>query len=94
AGETTRTDGKADKDDVLVVDGDVCGTYVHGIFDQGDLAYRIAKALADRKGVALKAMGESDLKAYKESQYDALADVMRKYMDMDAVYDMLREAAI
>ena len=76
------------------VKGDVCGCYVHGIFDQGDVAYRIAKALADRKGVTLKAPEESDYQAYKESQYDLLAAEMRKHMDMEAVYGMLREAAI
>lgn len=76
-----------------VIAGDVCGTYVHGIFDQGDVAYRIAKALADRKGVELKAPDESDYKAYKESQYDLLASEMRKHLDMEAVYSMLREVS-
>ena len=77
-----------------VIAGDVCGTYVHGIFDQGDVAYRIAKALADRKGVSLKSPDASDYKAYKESQYDLLASEMRKHLDLEAVYAMLREAAI
>lgn len=76
------------------IKGNIAGTYVHGIFDQGDIAYRIAKALADQKGVELKAPEEGDYKAYKESQYDLLAAEMRKHMDIDAVYAMLREAAI
>ncbi len=74
--------------------GNVCGSYVHGIFDQGDVAYRLAKALADAKGVTLKAPEESDYQAYKERQYDLLAQEMRKHLDMEAVYAMLREAAI
>ena len=74
--------------------GNVCGSYVHGIFDQGDVAYRLAKALADAKGVTLKAPEESDYKAYKERQYDLLAQEMRKHLDMGAVYAMLRDAAI
>ena len=74
--------------------GNVCGSYVHGIFDQGDVAYRIAKALADKKGVTLRAPEESDYRAYKESQYDLLAAEMRKHLDVDAVYAMLRDAAI
>lgn len=76
------------------IHGDVCGSYVHGIFDKGEIAYLIAKALADRKGAVLKEPEEADFKAYKESQYDLLAAEMRKYMDMDAVYAMLREAAV
>ena len=74
--------------------GDVCGSYVHGIFDHGDIAFTLAKALADKKGVILKKPQESDYQAYKESQYDLLAEEMRKHMDMDAVYAMLRDAAI
>lgn len=85
-GEVRRRDG------VLI--GDICGTYVHGIFDRGDIAYCISKALADRKGAVLKTPEEADYKAYKESQYDLLASEMRKHMDMDAVYAMLREASV
>ena len=29
---------------------------------------------------------------YKESQYDLLADTLRKYLDMEAVYGILQEA--
>jgi hypothetical protein len=28
---------------------------------------------------------------WKESQYDLLADTLRKWLDMDAVYGMLKE---
>ncbi|MCR4713917.1 MAG: cobyric acid synthase [Treponemataceae bacterium] len=34
-----------------------------------------------------------DYRAFKETQYDKLADAVRGYMDMKAVYGMLREAA-
>ena len=30
--------------------------------------------------------------SFKEKQYDRLADTLREYLDMDAVYGMLREA--
>ncbi len=94
AGETSIAGRKGEGEPFVIADGDVCGTYVHGIFDHGDLAYRVAKALADRKGVTLKAMEAEDLKTFKESQYDALANEMRKYVDVEAIYAMLREAAI
>ena len=96
AGETTLNEGAKHllkQGDGCIV-GNICGTYAHGVFDHGDLAYRIAKTLADQKGVVLKRMAEEDYKAFKESQYDALADGMRAHMDMDAVYAMLREACI
>jgi len=89
AGDETGAD-KERKDGAL--QGNVCGSYVHGIFDHGDIAYKIANALAEKKGVTLKEMEEEDYQAFKESQYDLLANTMREYMDMEAVYAMLREA--
>lgn len=74
--------------------GYILGTYVHGVFDYGDIAYCIAAKLAERKGVALEAVTEKDYKAFKESQYDLLADTLRKHMDMQAVYDMLNEVSV
>lgn len=71
--------------------GNVCGTYVHGIFDEGDIASSIVNVLAERKGVVLEG-NLMDYKAFKETQYDKLADTVRQYMDMKAVYAMLREA--
>jgi len=46
-------------------EGNVCGTYVHGIFDQGTIASEIIKGLADRKGVKL----EGDRRMTKEQLY-------------------------
>jgi cobyric acid synthase CobQ len=93
--------------------GNVYGTYIHGFFDEGDIASCVVRALAAEKGVALSvtgvdaetgtASGEGssgsvsghcfDYRAFKETQYDKLADAVREYMDMKAVYGMLREAA-
>ncbi len=70
---------------------DVMGTYIHGFFDQGDIALSFFRALAERKGLALEADWENrtDYKAFKESQYDLLADSLRKSLDMKAIYDIL-----
>ena len=70
---------------------DVMGTYIHGFFDQGDIALSFFRVLAERKGLALEADWENrtDYKAFKESQYDLLADSLRKSLDMKAIYDIL-----
>lgn len=73
--------------------GNVYGSYLHGFFDEGNIALAVAKKLAQKKGVSLKT-GFSDYRAFKEKQYDMLADEIRKNLDMKAVYAMLREAAI
>lgn len=58
------------------------GTYLHGVFDAPEAALRTAQALAKKKGVTLT--GEAlDTHAYKEQQYDKLADSVRKSLDME-----------
>ena len=77
-----RTDG--------VFAGNVCGTYVHGIFDHGSIAGKIVRHLAERKGLVLGEDGV-DYGLFKEQQYDKLAATLREYLDLDAVYKMMRE---
>lgn len=69
--------------------GNVCGTYLHGLFDEG-AAHTLARALAARKGldVADGDAGQS-LAAFKEEQYDLLADGVRRNLDMNAIYHIL-----
>lgn len=77
---------------VIMQEGNVYGTYIHGIFDQGEAAFEIIDALAEKKGIKLAGGEWKDYKDIKESEYDKLADVLREYMDIDAIYAMLQEA--
>ena len=80
------------QDAVVVQKENVYGTYVHGIFDEGDIASTFIRALAEKKGVHYEDNQGMNYQQYKESQYDLLADTLRKYLDMEAVYGMLQEA--
>lgn len=71
-------------------DGLVFGSYLHGLFDTGGLAYELATVLAEKKGVTLKRQ-ELQLDAYKEQQYDKLADLVRSSIDMNTIYKILEE---
>ena len=77
-----------------IFSGNVYGTYVHGIFDEGTLAETLVGILAARKGVVLDTGQMISYGQFKQMQYDKLADGLRESMDMEAVYAMLREAAI
>ncbi len=79
--------------DVLVVNGNVAGSYIHGIFDEGNVALKVAGHLAEKKGVSLDG-SRKDYREFKERQYDILADTIRGHVDMDEVYRMLRPARI
>lgn len=49
----------------------------------------IVKILAERKGVTLNELEDFDIVKYKESQYDILADCVRKSIDMDKIYEIV-----
>ena len=74
--------------------GNIYGTYIHGIFDGKGIAPAILHALALKKGVSMDTGQMLDYRAYKETQYDLLADTLREHMDMQAIYDILREARL
>lgn len=68
----------------------IYGSYVHGIFDSKDVSESIVKTLFQKKGLEYKDIF-IDRKKYKEMQYDLLADEVRKNIDMDFVYKILKE---
>ncbi len=77
---------------VIMQKGGIYGSYVHGLFDKRSIAKEIVEVLAARKGISLDFGECMDYSQLKEREYDTLADVIRKHMDMDAIYGMLREA--
>lgn len=79
---------------IIVSEGNVYGTYLHGIFDGEGIAGALLEALAKKKGIPFGAEGMLSYARLKETQYDKLADTLRQYMDMDAVYRMLRPSRI
>ena len=67
----------------------VFGTYLHGLFDTGELTDKLAAWLLARRGLPADAVRTESHAAYKERQYDRLADVVRAALDMKAVYRIL-----
>jgi adenosylcobyric acid synthase len=71
--------------------GQVCGSYVHGLFDSAQVTAGLVQALMRRKGMDAQGVTAPDAAAYKEHQYDLLADGLRRALDMKAVYRILEE---
>lgn len=69
--------------------GNIYGTYIHGIFDSPQIARTVAEALAAAKGLCLEQAADMDYRAYREQQYDKLAESLREHLDMDAVYRIM-----
>jgi adenosylcobyric acid synthase len=69
--------------------GSVYGTYLHGLFDNMDFTWGLINNLRRKKGLAgLEKTGPCSDR-YKAEQYDKLAAVIRKELDIDAIYRML-----
>lgn len=71
-------------------DGLVFGSYLHGLFDNEELTGSLLARLAEKKGICLDLLEES-VEAYKERQYDKLADLVRNALDMEQIYRIMRQ---
>ena len=67
----------------------VYGSYIHGIFDAQGIADTVIRTLCERKGIDPVSAQSFDPEAYKQQQYDLLADTVRRNMDMELVYRIM-----
>lgn len=90
-GRTERLDGAqplartADGTEEGCVAERAMGTYLHGILDNCAFIERLLAPFAEKLDAQ-----PFDYKAFKEEQYDRLADHVRRYVDMPAVYKLLQ----
>jgi len=70
--------------------GNIYGSYLHGFFDTAACRKAVLSALCEKKGVVFESEA-FDLKAYKEKQYDILAEGIRNNLDMKLIYQILED---
>lgn len=75
----------------IINEGNVYGTYIHGLFDREEIAAEVVKALLAAKGLDASDVKAFDVDAYKQSQYDLLAEGLRKALDMDLIYSLIKQ---
>ena len=68
------------------VRGNVFGSYLHGLFDSGELTERLGRWLLERKGLRPEEAAVESHRAFQERQFDILADEVRRALDMPAIY--------
>ena len=77
--------------------GNVLGTYLHGLFDDGALADALVRRARKLKGLpeepASAEQAAVSMAAYREAQFDKLARAVRESLDMERVYRILRGEA-
>lgn len=77
----------------------ILGTYIHGIFDNIDFREAVIKKLFNHKknrsssdaGKGEVSYGYTDYKGFKESQYDNLAGLLEKNLDMKLLQNIIEE---
>ena len=77
--------GVSTTDEQVVQAGNCMGTYIHGFLDNAAVTEHILKPFAT-KASAREAM---TLSAFKEQQYDLLADHVRRHVDIAKLYDIM-----
>lgn len=77
--------GKPHPDGAAGGQGQIIGTYVHGLFEKTGFRTAFVNNLRQRKGVASR--GASSLPS-REEYYDRLADLVRQSLDMAKIYEI------
>ena len=78
------------EDGAISTDGRVWGTYLHGLFDNDGFRRSFIDSLRKNKGLLSgNRFEEFAYKAFKEQEYDKLAAVLRKELDMPRIYRII-----
>ena len=75
------------QEDGCLVDEKCMGSYIHGLLDNPAFIDRLLAPHGDK---LTEAAASFEYHAFKEEQYDKLADHVRKYVDINLLYDILR----
>ena len=72
--------------DGCIVNATCMGTYIHGILDNARFIDFLLSRFKDKIDEAKQPF---DYRAFKEEQYDRLADHVRRHVNMELVYEIL-----
>ncbi|MGL5330390.1 MAG: cobyric acid synthase, partial [Peptostreptococcaceae bacterium] len=78
------TEGSVNKE------GNVMGTYLHGIFDELDFTRALLNNIREMKNLENVESKVASFKEFKEKEYDKLADFLREHLDIDKIYEIMQ----
>lgn len=87
-----RRDGKSEDaaDGLAQPDGRAWGTYIHGVFDNDEFRSRFLRELAERSGRKISSGHDSfSYRGSKDRQFDLLADLVRRHVDVRRVLNIV-----
>ncbi|WP_169704142.1 hypothetical protein [Candidatus Kuenenia stuttgartiensis] len=71
-------------------DGNIMGTYIHGIFDNDGFRSGLLFYLKQKKGVHATKTSSIKTQKTKDDNYNALAEAVRENINMNMLYDILQ----
>ena len=80
----------AGTDGIMNQQGNVLGTYLHGLFDDGSFFAAVASRIRKERGAAPEPDQPVSFEAFREKEFDRIAAIVRSAVDMDAVYRIIR----
>ena len=83
-----RTDG------IMNPRGNVMGTYLHGLFDDGQWFAAVASQIRALRGDSAQPSAPLSFEAFREKEFDRIAAIVRSSVDMDAIYRIIRGEAV
>jgi adenosylcobyric acid synthase len=72
--------------------GRVIGTYVHGLFDNLLFTRKLINVIRREKGLDKRQEPLETYDAFKEKEYDKLADLLKSCLDMEKIYEIMGQA--
>ncbi|WHH58538.1 cobyric acid synthase [Petroclostridium sp. X23] len=71
-------------------EGNVFGTYIHGIFDNTKFLRGLLNNVREKKGLGDIKDEQVSFKEFKEREYDKIAQMVREHLDMHAIYKIVK----
>ncbi|WP_131043156.1 cobyric acid synthase [Clostridioides difficile] len=82
--EVNYTEGSVNKE------GNVIGTYLHGIFDEISFTRAILNNIRKKKGLGELESKVNSFNEFKDKEYDKLADFLREHLDIEKIYEIMK----
>lgn len=70
-------------------EGNVVGTYLHGIFDNSEFTRSLLNSMRELKGLEKVDRSINSFEEFKNKEYDKLADILRQALDIDKIYEII-----
>lgn len=82
--------GREHPDGVSNREGNVMGTYLHGLFDTGAFGRALINKVKKDKGIAVSDSEVLTMEQFRERELNKAADIVRANLDMESVYAIIK----